>query len=234
MQDSAGLLIDAGDNPPDEIQLTVTNAERLSERLSEILPKGDLKTVHDLKTADTRLLGMERIRLGKDLTMDQFRFTTPLFTAVVPQAPYGISMKDFLEEGSIASGTYSAMLDAYFVMIKFHPPQNEAEAEVSKTYWIHSWASAGREPRGPYFSELLYEVELSQRPDRQNMVTTRFPARNEGVLLDTIKKKEREFSLKDIAQIMSVRRFARNELSALVKNGLNEALKKSEEGKKAP
>ena len=139
MQDSAGLLIDAGDNPPENIQLTITNANRVKKAIVDLQSKKDKQT---------RLLDTEGIRLGKDLTgkdltMDQFRFTTPLFTAVVPQAPYGTSMKDFLEEGPIAPGTYSAVVDGYFVMIKFQPPK-EAAVQVKDIGYIPGLVREGR------------------------------------------------------------------------------------------
>jgi hypothetical protein len=98
-----------------------------------------------------------------------FRIATPIFTAVVPEAPYGTSLKDFLESPPLSPGSYPAMITGYFVMLKFEPGN----------YWIHSWASAGREVRGPYFSELLYQIDVITRPTSvpHHIITVRRPAR---------------------------------------------------------
>jgi len=49
--------------------------------------------------------------------MIEFRVVTPIFTALVPDVPYGTSIKDFLEEGSVAPGIYPAVVEGYFVML---------------------------------------------------------------------------------------------------------------------
>jgi hypothetical protein len=102
------------------------------------------------------------IRLPSDLGDDftNFRISTPVFTAVVPDAPYGTSIKDFLEEGPISPGSYPAMIAGFFIMLKF---QARPEKE-KKSYWVHAVASAGREVRGSYFSELLYQIDVHKRP----------------------------------------------------------------------
>ncbi|HEY9386503.1 MAG TPA: hypothetical protein VIP70_05655 [Nitrososphaeraceae archaeon] len=140
------------------------------------------------------------IELG--LGMPNFRITTPIFPAVVPDTQYGRSIKDFLEDRPIAPGIYPALVEGYFVMLKF---------EVG-TYWVHSWASAPRERSGPYFSELLYQIEVDERPKRDQhkglvtqgkrrkrdphegvlprvLETTMRPSRNEGVLSRTLYEK---------------------------------------------
>jgi hypothetical protein len=96
----------------------------------------------------------QSMRLPSWLDMYQFRIVTPIFTSVIPEAPYGTSLKDFLEDSPVHPGSYPALVDGYFVMLKF---------EVPGSYWIHSWASAPRERSGPYFSELLYQIEVSRR-----------------------------------------------------------------------
>ena len=91
MQDSTGLTIDYGDNPPDLNQLTVKTAEDETEKpivKNSLLP---------------------------------FRIVTPIFTAVIPDVQYGRSIKDFLES-PVAPGSYPAMVEGYFVMIKFDRP----------------------------------------------------------------------------------------------------------------
>ncbi|MBV9176458.1 MAG: hypothetical protein JO297_05420, partial [Nitrososphaeraceae archaeon] len=100
LQEYVGSLIDNGDNPPDRIQLTI-----------------------DTEPINLTINGQEH---GKEdetkLVMKDFRITTPIFMAVVPEAPYGTSIKDFLEEGSIPAGAYPASVDGYFVMLKFKNP----------------------------------------------------------------------------------------------------------------
>ena len=62
LQDSTGMLIDNGDNPPEDAQLTI----------------------------NTRNIDLSQGMNGKKLEVDMFdfRITTPIFTAVVPDAPY--------------------------------------------------------------------------------------------------------------------------------------------------
>jgi hypothetical protein len=153
MQDFTGLLIDIGDNPPGPYQLTIDNIS----------------------------MHLEDRKGNAVLQMKDFRIATPVFTALVPEAPYGTSVKDFLEEGPIPSGSYPAMVDGYFVMLKFTPG----------SYWVHSWASAGREPRGPYFSELLYQIEVATRPPcvPHGSITAIRPARNQAMFARIQKRK---------------------------------------------
>lgn len=156
MQDFTGLLIDNGDNPPAPYQLTIDN-------IPMHLEDGEEKTVFE---------------------MIDFRIVTPIFTAVVPDAPYGTSIKDFVEEGSIPPGTHPVIVDGYFVMLKFTPG----------SYWVHSWASTGREPRGPYFSELLYQIDVGSRPEHvpHGSITAIRPARNQA-LFARLQRKKTEF-----------------------------------------
>lgn len=86
--------------------------------------------------------------------MHRYRVVTPVFTAVVPEAEYGRSLKDYLET-PLAPGHYPVIVEGYFVLIRFMDPG---------VYYIRSWASAGREMSGTYFSESLYQVEVSVRP----------------------------------------------------------------------
>jgi hypothetical protein len=118
-----------------------------------------------------------------DEDMKQFRIGTPIFPAVVPDAPYGTSIKDFLEEGSVAPGCYPALVEGYFVMLNNFEPGN--------TYWVHSWASAGKEVRGPYFSELLYQIEVVKGRKLHGQITGTRPPRNENVFKRTLSEKLR-------------------------------------------
>jgi hypothetical protein len=161
MHDYTGLMIDNGDNPPDHVQLTINN---------------------------------EPIDLPKDLPMSEFRVNTSIFMAVVPEAVYGTSLKDFLEEtegaGPLPPGVYPAMVDGFFVMLKF----------TKGSYWVHSWASAGREERGPYFSELLYQLHVDVRPagkDPHGRLTTRRPAQFQGIADRVLKKMKEDEQLTD-------------------------------------
>jgi hypothetical protein len=137
-------------------------------------------------------------KIEPPLEMKDFRITTPIFTAVVPDAPYGTSIKDFLEDGPIAPGNYPAMVDGYFVMLKF--------PSTSNSYWVHSWASAGREAKGSYFSELLYEIEVLPMAKRHGMISTRYPAQNEGVINRILSKKKEigEFTNAEVDDIKSI------------------------------
>jgi hypothetical protein len=117
------------------------------------------------------------IKLPRGLTMKDFRIITPVFMAVIPETEYGRSIKDFLEK-QFASGSYPAIVEGYFVMLKFEPG----------SYWVHSWASGPREVRGPYFSELLYQIEVRERAkcDPHGMISRGRPSRNEHVLKRTL------------------------------------------------
>lgn len=134
------------------------------------------------------------VNLGQGLDMTDFRIVTPIFPAVVPDVQYGRSIKDFLEDSPIPPGTYSAMVDGYFVILKFTPGR----------YWVHSKASAPRERSGPYFSELLYQIDVEKREVKSNMGliqsgtrTRRRPARNEGIFKRTLAKKLKDRELTD-------------------------------------
>jgi hypothetical protein len=136
-----------------------------------------------------------------DEKLARFRFVTPIFTAVVPDVQYGRSIKDFLE-GPVAPGSYPAMVEGYFVMIEFYGNHPEEGG-----YWIHSWASAPREVRGPYFSELLYQIEVSQRRPKPQLrsgqvpsgrVTGWRPPRNERILSKILEQKEQSGDLTDL------------------------------------
>jgi hypothetical protein len=217
--DSTGLTIDYGDNPPDISQLTINGTEiylpitdeikkeeenrvhqvanikkkrdelAATKKEDKVVQLADIKEKEE-KTLDEKNLAnlrREKIKLTKGLKlMERFRIITPIFTAVVPEAQYGRSVKDFIEEAPIAPGNYSAMVDGYFVMFKFK----------LGTYWIHSWASAPREERGPYFSELLYQIEVHERRDPYSRdpygrVTRWRPSRNERVLNQILAQKKR-------------------------------------------
>jgi hypothetical protein len=85
--------------------------------------------------------------------MSEFRIATPVFTAVVPEADYGRSIKDYLQM-DLPPGNYPTIVEGYFVLIRF---------DKAATYIVYSYASAGRETQGgSYFSELLYEIQVNE------------------------------------------------------------------------
>jgi hypothetical protein len=131
---------------------------------------------------------------GDDITlgigMGDFRIATPIFPAVVPDAPFGTSIKDFLEDSPIAPGSYPALVEGYFVMLKF----DLGKERKSRRYWVHSWASAPRERARPYFAELLYEIEVRERPMGNHKGLYPYedrPARNKHVFKRTLYEKNR-------------------------------------------
>jgi hypothetical protein len=167
MQDFTGLTIDYGDNPPSREQLTI-NGKLV-----------DLATDYLIRDEDLRKAGSSK-KKEEIRDMQDFRIVTPIFTAVVPDTEYGRSLKDFLEESPIEPGTYPAIVEGYFVMLRFGPG----------SYWVHSWASAPREVQGPYFSELLYQIEVSERRVEPMGRTTAFrPSRNERILSAVLNQK---------------------------------------------
>jgi hypothetical protein len=75
-------------------------------------------------------------------------------------------------------------------MLKFDPGN----------YMVYCWASAGREVKGSYFSELLYEIDVLERPDKfkpHGRITAWIPARNEAVLNRTLNEKKKIGELTD-------------------------------------
>jgi hypothetical protein len=169
MHDFTGLTIDYGDNPPDPEQLTINMRPALSE--------DDL--IRDEDVTSQNQPDPEKFR------MNDFRITSPIFTAIIPDVQYGRSIKDFLE-GPIVPGSYPAIVEGYFVMLKF----------TEGSYWVHSWASAPREVRGPYFSELLYQIEVSPREQRLPGRTTPWrPSRNERILNKIYEQKQQNGDL---------------------------------------
>jgi hypothetical protein len=136
MQELTGLTIDYGDDPPKREQLKIDG------------------------------LPIEGASLKTDEDMKKFRILTSIFSAVVPDADYGRSIKDFLEV-TVSPGVYPAIVEGYFVLLKNFTP--------GFTYLIHSRASAAREQRGSYVAELVYEISVENRtkPDSVGAVPYR-------------------------------------------------------------
>jgi hypothetical protein len=152
MQDYVGQLIDNGDSPPRPDQLTINGIPIQSPLIKS---KSDMK---------------------------KFRIVTSVFTAIVPDADYGRSIKDFLEE-SLIPGEHAAIADGYFVLIRNFKP--------GKTYLVHSRASAGREKSGPYYSEFIYQISVENRSQRESegLIPSRPPA-NASIIRRILKEKE--------------------------------------------
>lgn len=113
--------------------------------------------------------------------MKEFRILTSIFTVVVPEADYGRSIKDFLEV-TVSPGHYPAIVEGYFVLLKGF--------KAGSRYLIHSRASAGREQRGPYIAELVYEVSvLPEKPGRVGALPFASSARNQAIIRRTLKEK---------------------------------------------
>jgi hypothetical protein len=130
---------------------------------------------------DSNQLTIDGNPIKPPLQMEDFRIVTPIVTAVVPESDYGRSVKDFLEE-DFPVGHYPAIVEGYFVLIKFKPGE----------YLIHSWASAPRETRGPYFSELIYQIEVDAVRPRavpsKGVIPFR-PGRNEAIIRKILSQK---------------------------------------------
>jgi hypothetical protein len=128
------------------------------------------------------------------LDIREHRILTPIFTVVVPETDYGRSAKDFLEE-TILPNHYPAIVEGYFLLLKFTPGQ----------YFIHSYASAPRETRGPYFAELLYELDVNGRDPKESKGAPGFiPERNNGIIKKLISEKinNNELTVDDANKIM--------------------------------
>lgn len=113
--------------------------------------------------------------------MRDFRIATPVFTAVVPEADYGRSVKDFLQM-DLPTGHYPTMAEGYFVLIKF---------KAAKTYYLYSNATSGREIQGgSYFSEFLYEIQVNDCEEKVSIGHPGFKsARSSSIIKQIIKEK---------------------------------------------
>jgi hypothetical protein len=134
----------------------------------------DPPLVDQLKINGQNVRGIEDMR--------KFRILTSIFTVVVPEADYGRSIKDFLEV-TVNPGHYPAIVEGYFVLLK--------DFEPGYTYLIHSRASAGREQRGPYIAELLYEIKVlpTTKRDTVGAIPYHSSARNQSIIRRTLKEK---------------------------------------------
>lgn len=132
------------------------------------------------------------VQLPKGRQMEDFRIATPIFTAIVPDVEFGRSVKDFLETPT-PTGNYPAMVEGYFVMLRF----------TEGRYWVHSWASGPRETSGPYFSELIYQIQVFKPKSDTGVKTTYRPARNDQLVTRVLvdKKKGEELDDKELRRL---------------------------------
>jgi hypothetical protein len=110
--------------------------------------------------------------------LSEFRIITPIFTAVIPKTEPGRSLKDFLGH-PMPSGNYPAMVQGYFVMLHFEPG----------VYWVHAWGIAPPDNRGPYFSELLYQIEVTKKESPRISSGVR-PAASENIFQQILTMKK--------------------------------------------
>jgi hypothetical protein len=140
---------------------------------------------------EPRQLTINEKSLPEKTDMTIYRTITPMFPAVVPDVEFGRSIKDFLEH-PVQPGIYPAIVEGFFVMLKFEEPGD---------YWVHAWASVPREVSGPYFSEMLYQVEVLKgsriKVEHQGRVTRCRPSRNERIFDQILTQKERYGDLTD-------------------------------------
>ena len=128
----------------------------------------------------------KNLELPNGRKMEDYRIATPIFTAIVPDVEFGRSVKDFLETPT-PTGNYPAMVEGYFIMLRF----------TEGNYWVHSWASGPRETAGPYFSELLYQIEVIKPKPDSGVRSVYRPARNERLIAHILADKKKGEELYD-------------------------------------
>jgi hypothetical protein len=132
----------------------------------------------------------------------RFRINTSIFTAVVPETEPGRSVKDYLGH-PMPPGNYPAVVQGYFVMVKF------TYSKAHSIRSIHSWGEAPPDVRGPYFAELLYQIEVRTRVIKSADPTERFAARppaSKSVLnrILAIQQASRELDKKESDRLRSI------------------------------
>lgn len=142
---------------------------------------------------DQSLITIDTNPIKFDIGIQNFRITSPIFPAIAPDTEYGRSVKDFLEM-NLPYGHYFAMVEGYFLMIKFNS---------GHTYALHSIASAPRETRGPYVAELLYEITVHARDNKRSFVppvgiTGIRSERHSGVITQILSEKVKTNELEDV------------------------------------
>lgn len=130
--------------------------------------------------------------------LKKFRILTSIFTAIVPEADYGRSIKDFLEL-SVSPGQYAAIVEGYFVLLK--------NFSAGQTYLIHSRASSGRESGGAYVAELLYQITVEGRTKKASEGEIPFDrtARNEAIIRRILAEKVQKGELTE-SQIQKIQK----------------------------
>jgi hypothetical protein len=122
----------------------------------------------------------ENVQLPEGKKMKDFRIATSVFTAVVPDTDYGRSLGAFLEEEALP-GQYAAMVEGFFLLIRFNK---------KATYRVYSAASAGREVKGSYFAQYVYEIEALERVEKGSRGSPGFKlARNDAEICRILTEK---------------------------------------------
>jgi len=122
----------------------------------------------------------QSIVLPRGREMRDFRIATPVFTAVVPDTDYGRSIKDFLQM-ELPSGNYPMMAEGYYFLLKFNDPG---------TYVVYSYANAGRETHGTYFSEFLYQIQVNECEDKISIGNPPFKSQRGASIISQLLKKK--------------------------------------------
>lgn len=132
--------------------------------------------------------------------LENFRFTTSVFTVKIPEAEYGTSMKDYLDV-HIPPGDYPALVEGYFVILhKWNVDKND------KTFILHSRAIGPSDSHGSYIAESIYEIQvLSER----GVVP---PARNTNLINSRLRKAIKDGDL-SAQQLQSIVKSLNNTLS---------------------
>lgn len=98
----------------------------------------------------------KNIELDASVNMGDYRFETPVFQLMVPDAEYGKSYKDFVEY-PVEAGSFPAVGCGYFLLLKDLVPGQ---------YTIHSHARGRSTENGDYYAELLYQISVRDRAEK--------------------------------------------------------------------
>ena len=89
------------------------------------------------------------------VNLNEYLIETPIFTIFLPNIEYGRSLKDYMEE-PLPSGTFNCVTAGYFLLVKL----------TIGLHVIHSYARGLRTEQGEFYSELLYQINVSSREGR--------------------------------------------------------------------
>jgi hypothetical protein len=104
---------------------------------------GDFPPSNDQLTIDGKPIHVD---------MNQYLIESPTFSIFLPNVEKGRSLKDYMEE-PLPSGIFHCVTSGYFLLIKL----------VVGKHVIHSYARGLKTDQGEFYSELLYQVDVSSR-----------------------------------------------------------------------